>query len=137
MAICGFGETQYSAVYKTFVEERIEAFCSLRQIDRQTIEGFRKSLRMVLKYAICYHDAPIAYHLSRVADAEQDSERAIRLRKEVVFWYAVHFVDTPAWTALRDATDVEIRKLHEQIRRASRESNCSCDFPVAAGGLCS
>jgi hypothetical protein len=84
-AICGTGESEYSKVYTKFVEERIEAFCSLPQIDMEALARFEKSFSRVFQYGICFHQAPIGFQLSLIAKAEQNVEKALRLHQEAVF----------------------------------------------------
>jgi hypothetical protein len=86
LSIYGLGETDYSAVLTALVEERIDAFCALIEIDEWAIEAFQKSFQLISKYTIWYHYALIAYELRCLADAEPDVDKAIRMRKEVIFW---------------------------------------------------
>jgi hypothetical protein len=109
-AICGTGESEYSKIYSKFVEERIEAFCSQEHIDMETIARFKKSFDMVIHYNIWYQLSPIAYHLSLVADGEQNVEKAIRLHKEVIFWHGVYL-----------GFDPRSRELHYPIIREIEE----------------
>jgi hypothetical protein len=112
-SICGTGESEYSKVYTKFVEERIDTFCSQEHIDMETITRFKKSFDMVIHYSIWYQLSPIAYHLSLVADGEQNVEKVIRLRKEVIFWYALRLLFTPCFKELRDTI---MREMEEVCR---------------------
>jgi hypothetical protein len=110
-AICGTGESEYSKIYTKFVEERIDTFCSQEHIDMETIARFKKSFDMVIHYNIWYQLSPIAYHLSLVADGEQNVEKVIRLRKEVIFWYALRLLFTPYSKELRGAIIIEMKEV--------------------------
>jgi hypothetical protein len=116
LSICGTGESEYSAAYTRFVEGRIEAFCQLKRIDPDAVESFRRDFRMIFKLAVGYPDAFIGYELSRVADAERDIVKAVRLRKEVIFWHGVALFDVPKWDGEREIIDGQISELCRTLR---------------------
>jgi hypothetical protein len=114
ISMCGTGESEYSAVVTMFVEERLEAFCSLKQFDRAALERFRKSFRLISKLAISRPRECFSYRLTYAADGERNRAKAIRLRKEALFWFGVAFADDEKWLEEEDTFEYAMIKLDRE-----------------------
>jgi hypothetical protein len=113
LSVWGTGKSEYSVVCKGFIEGRLEAFCSLKEINEEALWEFRKSFQLVRKWALWFQGAPLAYHLRRLGDGEPGTEKAVRLHKEAIFWFSVEM----AWESFNH----EDRKwIYEEIYKMRR-----------------
>jgi hypothetical protein len=110
-AICGLGESKYSKIFTKFVDERIEAFCLLENIDKAEIV-FEKSFAKIRRYAILhFFDAPTVRLLSWIKK-ETNEEKIIKFQKEVIFWFLLHKVRYE-----EDPTQTEIDALRSNLKK--------------------
>ncbi len=91
-AICGGDNSEYTKIFSDFVDISIEAYCASGILDDFSDYDYKKDTKFgyheILSHAAdIYGCCEISYNLTHIADQETDKEKAIKLRKEALFWF--------------------------------------------------
>jgi hypothetical protein len=93
----------------------------LKEFIQKAVWEFRRRIALVRKWSIWFQEVALACHLSSLADAEPDAEKAVRLHNEAIFWLLVEVALEPLHYVDRRSIDWENGQLCRRLQLAKRE----------------